>query len=212
MLDDWSPAPTAQAWQTFLASALNVIGCVISNDDYLFTPKRGKTFEKPERYQASTGGYYEPTIDVDIEAAFKREITEELGIQCGDIEEVTLFGFGYNELTGEPDFLAMAQCSLSKDEILSAFEELQQKRLQAGKDRGELKAIFKTVEEAEAVGSNWKSVWHLDAGELSELFEFLLAKEEWSQPSDRAAVLGAFCRKLEMNVVAEALTCWRSWL
>jgi ADP-ribose pyrophosphatase YjhB (NUDIX family) len=197
--------------QPFLASALNVVGCVFGKDNCVLLPKRSNAvFQNPGTFQASTGGFveeHERLCDGEAAkpheqaaAAFTREIHEELGIRARELSHVEFVGFGYNRRTGEPDLIAVARTCLTGRTMMRRYAELRLKRAKQADNADEL-AIIETR-------GRFKSYWqlgeHPNLTTLARLCRFLREEHLWSDPSDIVAVLGGICRIFGVRVVRKA--------
>lgn len=202
----WAADNGEEARQPFLASPLNVIGCVVSEDNCLILPKRSRNaYEQPERFQASTGGFVEEleegTACQMAANAFRREVAEELGLPTNELQ-VKFLGFGYNGHTGEPDLIALARAPLSGQAMLTYYVKRRKERIQRGKNDDELANI---VEGPSFIRSYWDLGRKPDRNVLTDLCRFLHIEDEWSQPSDRVAIVAMLCRLYGEKTFGDAL-------
>lgn len=182
MVTGWIRTKDVLALQPFLASSLNVITTIVTSDNHLIIPRRGPAkyvYEKPNCLQASVGGHVEwgqsktnlPPPDQHLRELL-RETSDELGLVV-DSSAVRYFGFGYNGITGEPDLLATINAPVSAADVGRLFK----KRL----DKKELEKV---------------NTYNLgDDNELKALLTLLRDRGEWSQPSDRTAVVATLVQR-----------------
>jgi 8-oxo-dGTP pyrophosphatase MutT (NUDIX family) len=161
----------------YLANPLNVVAMLISADGFTFIPRRSAyVFERPNTWQASVGGAVKPEDD-NPTTALIREFKEEWGLDV-DKGEIEFSVLGVNQRTGEPDLIGQVKTKKSCEQIMEVFSK---------HDHKFEFASIKPLELAER-----------DIGTLTEL---LFEENEWSQASDRTAVLTALIRTFDLQAI-----------
>lgn len=171
----------------YLANPLNVIAMVVTKDGYTFLPRRNmNVLESPGKRQASVGGAVKPDEGEDPTKALVRELEEEWGsaIKGEDVKiDVEFLALGINQRTGEPDLIGMVRINRTAEDLEKSkdFPEFQP---------GPGKYAF-------GKGDSIR--------ELDEMLKLLVMEEDWSQPSDQAALLLALIREFSKVAVEEGL-------
>jgi len=162
----------------YLANPLNVIAMLITADGFTFIPKRSATvYERPDTWQASVGGALKP--DETPTSALIREVREEWGLDIKE-SEIQFLVLGINQRTGEPDLIAMVETEASLSQVIDTFSKFGEKFEFSNFET--LRLVLRTLES----------------------FISSLRYEEWSQPSDQAALLLTLIRRLGMEAVENA--------
>ncbi len=180
--------------QDFLASPLNVLAGVVSEDGILFAPRRGDHLkERPGTLQTSVGGFWEWQDEEDPFRTLQREAKEELGLDVRR-DEVEFVAFGFNGQTGEPDLLAVVHSRCDRRQIHTSW----------------LRATKGDASTAEVSLDPRRGALELDVKKCSdaELVRFIRSwrrEDEWSQPSDRAAIMATLSRYVEPDRLKKAL-------
>jgi 8-oxo-dGTP pyrophosphatase MutT (NUDIX family) len=163
----------------YLANPLNVIAMLITSDGFTFIPKRSlDVYERPGTWQASVGGALNPQENPT--ATLIREVKEEWGLDI-DKSEIQFLVLGVNQRTSEPDLVAMVELKEKDFEhVVKAFSSRQDK------------SEFTSFESREVAEGNIKPII------------MTLLCNEWSQPSDQAALLITLVRKFGRKAVERA--------
>jgi len=164
----------------YLANPLNVIAMLISTDGFTFISRRStRVYERPGTWQASVGGAVKPQ-DKRPASALIRETKEEWGLDI-EVNEIRFLVLGVNQKTGEPDLIACVETGKSCAWMLKVFLH----------HRSEVELA--AVKPVELVREN-----------LICLIRNLQQVQQWSQPSDQAAVLITLVRRFGSQAVEEA--------
>lgn len=180
--------------QDFLASPLNVLAGVVSKDGFLFVPRRNHHLtERPGVLQTSVGGFWEWCDEGKPFLTLRREAEEELGLVIKP-EEVEFVAFGFNGQTGEPDLLAIVNSQRTRKEIYDGW------RRATKSDPSSAEVSLDTK-----LGALELNVKKADENELVNFIRKWRRADDWSQPSDRAAILATLSRYVQRDRLKQAL-------